>query len=572
MSKSSISILAKAIANSKGLTEAEAERFITQMFSVANDAIQDEKQLKVKWLGTFKVTAVKDRESVDVNTGERIVIEGRDKISFTPDNILKEIVNKPFAQFETVVVNDGVDFSDIDEKFANLSDMAIQDSPLENNAEKLSEETSEVLLKNTEVVVENAENASEVVVGNAEKSSEVVVENAENASEVVVEHIDNSSENELMVEQILESVPESAIEHVVESTSGAVGVANEERTDRILKAEDAEEDDELEKIEIPRHISHNVEAVADNAEKSIEAESQIGVENLVEGEKTVLFDTPIAAKENDKAENGSEASEVAGVSDDVSAPQVANVSKNAGASEVDEELEDDEESSKKHHFIIPKYVAVVACIVFVGMLGAVCWFAYNYGMMQAQQKNLQVQLADLKANSQKAAAAQAAKRKTVVLDSAQLALREKARQDSLRMAAANNAVNMAEKADSLRKAQEKLAAKDAQNVQGKSLADKTKQESNAKQANAKFESNAKQADEKLSQVRYDDPRVRTGAYRIVGVAQTITVHEGQTLQSITRRYLGSGMECYVEALNGCKEVKAGQKLKIPKVELKKKSK
>lgn len=476
MSKSSISILAKAIANSKGLTEAEAERFITQMFSVANDAIQEEKQLKVKWLGTFKVTAVKDRESVDVNTGGRIVIEGRDKISFTPDNILKEIVNKPFAQFETVVVNDGVDFSDIDEKFANLPDideklanlpdMAIQDSPLGDSAEKLSEDTSEVQQKNTEVVIENAE---------------------------------SSSEDELMVEQILESVPESAIEHVVESTSGAVEDANKVRIDRIFTAENTE-DDELEKIEIPRHISHNVETVADNVESSIEAESPIEAENPIE----------------------------------------------------------DEESSKKHHYVIPKYIAVVACIVFIGMLGAVCWFAYNYGMMQAQQKNLQVQLADLKANSQKAAAAQAAKRKAVVLDSAQLALREKARQDSLRMAAANNAINMAEKADSLRKAQEKLAAKDAQ---GKGLADKTKQGSNAKQAN-----------EKLSQVRYDDPRVRTGAYRIVGVAQTITVHEGQTLQGITRRYLGSGMECYVEALNGCKEVKAGQKLKIPKVELKKKSK
>lgn len=505
MSKSSISILAKAIANSKGLTEVEAERFITQMFSVANDAIQEEKQLKVKWLGTFKVTAVKDRESVDVNTGERIVIEGRDKISFTPDNILKEIVNKPFAQFETVVVNDGVDFSDIDEKFANLPDideklanlpdMAIQDSPLGDSAEKLSEETSEVQQKNTEVVIENAE---------------------------------SSSEDELMVEQILESVPESAIEHVVESTSGAVEDANKVRTDRILTAENTE-DDELEKIEIPRHISHNVETVADNVEKSIEAEKS------VEAESPIEVECPIEAENSIEVENPIE----------------------------------DEESSIKHHYVIPKYVAVVACIVFIGMLGAVCWFAYNYGMMQAQQKNLQVQLADLKANSQKAAAAQAAKRKAVVLDSAQLALREKARQDSLRMAAANNAINMAEKADSLRKAQEKLAAKDAQ---GKGLADKTKQGANAKQANAKLESNAKQADEKLSQVRYDDPRVRTGAYRIVGVAQTITVHEGQTLQSITRRYLGSGMECYVEALNGCKEVKAGQKLKIPKVELKKKSK
>ena len=118
MSKSNISRLAKSISSKHGLTQAEAERFISKMFEVANEGLHEDKLLKIKWLGTFKVTPVKDRESVDVNTGERIVIEGRDKISFTPDNILKEIVNKPFAQFETVVVNDGVDFSDIDEKFS----------------------------------------------------------------------------------------------------------------------------------------------------------------------------------------------------------------------------------------------------------------------------------------------------------------------------------------------------------------------------------------------------------------------------------------------------------------------
>ena len=120
MSKSSLSVLAKAVASKRGLTQAEAERFIATMFDVAGAGIQEDKLLKMKWLGTFKITSVKDRESVDVNTGERILIEGRDKISFTPDNILKEIINKPFAQFETVVVNDGVDFSDIDEKFANM--------------------------------------------------------------------------------------------------------------------------------------------------------------------------------------------------------------------------------------------------------------------------------------------------------------------------------------------------------------------------------------------------------------------------------------------------------------------
>lgn len=132
MSKVSLSDLAQRLAEKSGISLQDAELFIRKMFDVANEGLQSDKLVKMKWLGTFKVMAVKDRESVDVNTGERIIIEGRDKISFTPDNILKEIVNKPFAQFETVVVNDGVDFDEIDRKFENAEeDGSVFDSTLE---------------------------------------------------------------------------------------------------------------------------------------------------------------------------------------------------------------------------------------------------------------------------------------------------------------------------------------------------------------------------------------------------------------------------------------------------------
>ena len=132
MSKISLSDLAQRLAEKSGISLQDAELFIRKMFDVANEGLQSDKLVKMKWLGTFKVMAVKDRESVDVNTGERIIIEGRDKISFTPDNILKEIVNKPFAQFETVVVNDGVDFDEVDRKFENAEeDGSVFDSTLE---------------------------------------------------------------------------------------------------------------------------------------------------------------------------------------------------------------------------------------------------------------------------------------------------------------------------------------------------------------------------------------------------------------------------------------------------------
>ena len=117
MSKNSLNVLADKLAEKSGLSQIESELFIRKMFDVCHQGLAADKMVKMRWLGTFKVTSVKDRESVDVNTGERIIIEGRDKISFTPDNILKEIVNKPFAQFETVVVNEGVDFDSIDQKY-----------------------------------------------------------------------------------------------------------------------------------------------------------------------------------------------------------------------------------------------------------------------------------------------------------------------------------------------------------------------------------------------------------------------------------------------------------------------
>ena len=117
MSKTSLNVLADKLAEKSGLSQIESELFIRKMFDVCHQGLAADKMVKMRWLGTFKVTSVKDRESVDVNTGERIIIEGRDKISFTPDNILKEIVNKPFAQFETVVVNEGVDFDSIDKKY-----------------------------------------------------------------------------------------------------------------------------------------------------------------------------------------------------------------------------------------------------------------------------------------------------------------------------------------------------------------------------------------------------------------------------------------------------------------------
>lgn len=125
MAKSKIQNITSALSTKYKMPLKDAETFVAMLFDVVNDGLMKDKLVKVKGLGTFKVASVKDRESVNVNTGERVLIEGHDKITFTPDAALRDFVNKPFAQFETVIVKDGVDFSDLD----NQKEPETQETP-----------------------------------------------------------------------------------------------------------------------------------------------------------------------------------------------------------------------------------------------------------------------------------------------------------------------------------------------------------------------------------------------------------------------------------------------------------
>ena len=153
MGKISIQDMAKAVADKHGLSQQDAEAFVTALFDVVNEGLHDDKSVKVKGLGTFKVIDVRERESVNVNTGERVVIESHGKITFTPDPIMRDLVNKPFAQFETVVINDGVDLDEMS-KIQTQEDETddVQESPKDeatpedDNVEPVQEHTVEPLL------------------------------------------------------------------------------------------------------------------------------------------------------------------------------------------------------------------------------------------------------------------------------------------------------------------------------------------------------------------------------------------------------------------------------------------
>lgn len=478
MSKSNISRLAKSISSKHGLTQAEAERFISKMFEVADEGLHEDKLLKIKWLGTFKVTPVKDRESVDVNTGERIVIEGRDKISFTPDNILKEIVNKPFAQFETVVVNDGVDFSDIDEKFS------LQAVPAEPIAAEMPSTIGE-------------QKTAEASIGQPESKS--------------FDESKNTDEQKVADQPTAEVYPSAEAQPM----AGEQSMAGEQ----------------------PMAEEQQMQPLVGNTT----------------GEQESLVNEDILTKESSLVKNASD--NEAGTSNEAVASNNAAMSDGAVPSE--ETAAEVGEEVHSHHLMIPKYLVAIVCLVFVILLGGMGWFAFNFGKMQAQRDQLAMQLQTIKKPTPVATKDST---QTSAEDSAALALKKKAQEDSIRMAETSKAVEMAEKTEQGR-------------VEGQALTNTSSSQigtSSKEKGSSQAKGTAPSAPRSSA---YDaDPRVRTGAYRIVGVAQTVTVKDGQSLASLSRLYLGPGMECYVEAVNGKNEVKVGQKIKIPKLELKRKKK
>lgn len=439
-----------------GLEVAEAEAFITAMFKVVNEGLKEDKLVKIKGLGTFKLTKVSARESVDVNTGERIVIEGREKISFTPDNYMRDLVNSPFSQFETVVLSDGVDFSAIDEKYA-LNELEDESSLLLSNEESL-----ETIAEEPKNILSSIEEAKEALAQLNEKEEEGTVVEPVLSAEL-------ETENLLVVEQ----------EESNEETKNQMSVPISLQLS-------------------PQQLSalNTKESVSDREEKVEESEVLSAV---VENESSQIEEAPQFVIETEKIEEKEETKPI---------------------EEESEEEEDTEESSSRS-YVKPLLFAflLIACLA----IGA----GVGYYFFQQQSKEKAVAQSSQTTN-EVVVPVKKANSPTAVVDSSQK-----------KQAAAM--------VDSITK-------KNTQAVVVK-----------AEQAEVKDEKPV------FDSKQYNkDPRVRTGAYIIIGVEKEIEVKAGQTLYSLSRRYLGPDMECYVEAINGKKEFKAGEKMKIPTLKLKKK--
>ena len=219
MGKYSIQQLATILVKKNGLSNDDATKFVNAIFDIVKEGLETDKIVKIKGFGTFKIIDVDPRESVNVNTGERVLINGHQKITFTPDSVMKEMVNRPFAQFETVVLNDGVDFSDIDKQTNSNENNDKQEEveDIQEEVEDIQEETQEEEIQEEVQDIATEEN------------------NYKDNKDIIKEEITPESPDEEIVE---EAVEEAVEEENVEET-----IVEEETDDTEEEAEDAFEEE-----------------------------------------------------------------------------------------------------------------------------------------------------------------------------------------------------------------------------------------------------------------------------------------------------------------------------------------
>jgi hypothetical protein len=419
--------LARFLVEKHGIKLADAELFISLMTEIINEGVHRERQVKIKGLGTFKLTSVSSRESIDVNTGERIVIEGRDKLSFAPDNAMKELVNQPFSQFETVVVNDGVE--------------------LEDEYKEQVEETAP-----------------------ADEKKEIVEEKA-------VEEIELPREE-----------PVEPIAVVSEMSAETMSVKEEKQEDKVQETISETNVSEVEQIETAQET---IETASDNVAKDEEDTPDSSPEKE---DEPMVEETDSRENDNDDTENIST----------VNTPH-------------------------KSSYMKPLVVGFV--VLFVVLIGTICFMFMKLCQQNEQIYNFRVEVQTL-----------------------QLELFKKQFSTMKGCSKVMKPVAVAEKSAPAEKKPTPVAEKPTPVTE--------KPTSVAEKPVSSKEEDAYEA------LNKSDARVRTGAYRIVGVKQVIKVKHGQTLSSISRLYLGPGMECYIEVMNKNKELKEGDKVKIPELKRK----
>ena len=490
---------ARELSEKYGLSLGDASDFVSAMFDVVKEELDGaDSSVKIKGFGTFKVSAVGARASVDVNTGERIIIDGRNKISFTPEVLLRDRVNRPFVQFETVVLNDGVDFSEIDEESeeeldsvtetepqgVQLSPTAPTSQPTDQSTDQptLSEQTQGVQLSSTAPTDQSTDQPAP-----AEQPQGVQLSPTAPTSQPT----DQSTDQPAPAEQ-----PQG-----VQLSSTA---PTDQSTDQPAPAEQPQGV----QLSPTAPTGQSTGQSANPQSPSATASKAVNTEEHRDMARRLMTPKP------ETLEEGSENS------DDKTT---------ATTPEADDEGIVIGGCRQRSPRIM--YVLTIASFLILVSLGIGMYFLYQ----RIEEKNHVIDRLESRLYAQQEAAERADAQPAVAVKDTIVS------NDSLRAAE----LHAAEKAKKDSIAASKSAA----------------------EAKASQSSVAPSTATTPSDYNYDT-RVRTGAYIIVGVAKTVTVQPGQTLASISKAYLGEGMECYVEVLNNRHSVKAGEKLKIPQLKLK----
>ena len=449
MAKSAIQLITSALAKQHNLSADDAAAFVDAFFDIISSELKNGNQVKIKGLGTFKVQAVKPRESVNVNTGERVLIEGHDKISFTPDTVMKELVNKPFSQFETVVINDGVDTEELERIPAEDSSDEVK-SDLDDNATTKNTSEEKLLVEEERTEVEDTKDETNNI-SSVKRDAEIEAE-------------DNLNEKNLPIDVIAEPTTEE----------------NEAIFDSEEKPSNLEEKKE-EKQEVAKEVDSKVDSIVESKVDAI-------VEPKVE-EETI----EVEVKSVQSVPNTSEEREESSNENNIDKKELPNSSESTNISE-DEDT--DVESSENG---ILKKVALVAFIVII-CLGIFLWARMSSTNSKKKTKEVAEQ------------------------------------------------VNTSEDHSSL----------GTQTVSADTTSVTKVHKTPEKKETAKVDS---------FMPLNSDPRIRYGAYNIIGIDRIVVLKRGETMEKYSRKTLGADMVGYFQVLNGRKTMQAGDTMKVPKVEL-----
>lgn len=543
MNKQLIKDLSQDLVDKFELDKKQANNFVEKMFSILQEGLQNEKIVKIKGLGTFKVISVQSRKSIDVNTGEPILIDGRDKISFTPDSDMRDYVNRPFAQFETVAVNDGTDFSLIDKKFE----------------EEEQEETQEKKEKQEEK--EGKEEVQE------EAQEDYPEEKQDDEQEVVVQGIDKKEPQEISkvsfqddyltkVTSVEENTPAHKTPSEVDNAYGQEEALKEEETKTESLTQESKE------------INQKTKEI-DQKQKEIEPKSKRAEQEPKDIEQEAQAND--CEQETHTAETEQEA-HTTEIEQEVHTATV-NISRqfedeNHQLQAANEELR----NNFRHQYRLMKGV-----ISFFAIVVLLCFGGGYFLLNQLKKRDHRIEMLEILAyrnnnglrspagnnsslNAAPSTASQQSKGKQTTGEAKAMDYVQKETKTETKHAN-NNCVS--QPSDS-------KASGNTQSANGRRNAlTSTSNANNLKQKSSETASSKTVSDKE--QTSYSkDVRIRTGAYRIVGISHTVKVRSGQTLYSISRANLGPGMECYIEAVNNGKtEFKVGETVNIPKLQIKK---